>query len=57
MARDNRSALRSETTLRYGWADVTGRRCAVARQVASLLRDRGWTGPTDPSECEFCNGL
>jgi very-short-patch-repair endonuclease len=57
MARDNRSALRSETTLRYGWADVTGRRCAVARQIASLLRDRGWTGPTDPSECEFCNGL
>jgi very-short-patch-repair endonuclease len=44
MARDNAATLRGETTLRYGWADVTGRPCAVAAQVAAVLRAAGWRG-------------
>jgi hypothetical protein len=44
MARDNAATLRGETTLRYGWADVTSRPCAVAAQVAATLRAAGWRG-------------
>ncbi|MGZ0150563.1 hypothetical protein ACXJJ3_26120 [Kribbella sp. WER1] len=36
--RDNRAALRSETTLRYGWLDVTSRPCAAAVQVLRVMR-------------------
>ncbi|MFK4089981.1 hypothetical protein ACI2LF_38070 [Kribbella sp. NPDC020789] len=36
--RDNRAVLRSETTLRYGWFDITGRPCAAAVQVVAVLR-------------------
>jgi very-short-patch-repair endonuclease len=36
--RDNRAALRSETTLRYGWLDVTSRPCAAAVQVLQVMR-------------------
>jgi hypothetical protein len=57
MARDNASALRSESTLRYGWDDVTGRPCEVARQIAGLLLARGWSGPAAPSNCGNCHGL
>lgn len=42
MRRDNASAGRQEVTLRYGWADVAGRPCEVAAQVAEVLRSRGW---------------
>lgn len=42
--RDNAGAVDGITTLRYGWADVTGRPCAVAGQVAAVLRQRGWAG-------------
>jgi very-short-patch-repair endonuclease len=44
MARDNASVVRGEVTLRFGWADVRHRPCAVAGQVAAVLRTRGWTG-------------
>jgi hypothetical protein len=44
MERDNRGVLAGEPTLRFGWTDVVSRPCAVARQVADLLRLRGWTG-------------
>ncbi len=44
MRRDNRTALAGEMTLRYGTADVAGRPCLVALQVASALRLRGWSG-------------
>lgn len=44
MRRDNLAALDDEVTLRYGSADVLGRRCLVAGQVAELLIRRGWTG-------------
>lgn len=38
LARDNRAALRSETTLRYGWLDITCSPCAVAVQVLQVMR-------------------
>ncbi len=36
--RDNRATLRSESTLRYGWLDITSRPCAAAVQVLEVLR-------------------
>lgn len=44
LARDNAHAELSLITLRYGSADVRGRPCEVAAQVATVLRARGWTG-------------
>lgn len=44
MSRDNAAALADRTVLRYGWADVTSRPCAVAGQVAAALVLRGWNG-------------
>ncbi|HEX6932516.1 MAG TPA: hypothetical protein VF162_10265 [Streptosporangiaceae bacterium] len=41
---DNDFAGAGITTLRYSWADVTGRPCLVARQIAQMLAQRGWTG-------------
>ena len=38
LRRDNRAALRSETTLRYGWLDVTSRPCTAAVQVLQVMR-------------------
>ncbi len=43
MARDNAATLRGEITLRFGWADVTSRPCAVAAQVGTVLRAAGWS--------------
>lgn len=48
MARDNAAAVRGEVTLRYGWQDVRERPCAVALEVATVLRARGWTGVPKP---------
>ncbi|WP_460768829.1 hypothetical protein [Mariniluteicoccus flavus] len=31
-------------SLRYGWVDSVGRACATSRQVAKVLRTRGWEG-------------
>ena len=42
--RDNAGVADGIVTLRYGWADVTGRPCEVAGQVAAVLRRRGWAG-------------
>lgn len=47
--KDNASAASGIVTLRFSWADVTRRPCAVAAVVASALRQRGWPGP--PSRC------
>jgi very-short-patch-repair endonuclease len=47
--RDNLFASRGVITLRYNWADVTERPCAVASQVAAALRQHGWTGT--PGKC------
>jgi hypothetical protein len=42
--RDNAGAVEGRTVLRYGWADVTGRPCHLAGQVAAVLAARGWRG-------------
>ena len=52
MRRDNRTLLTGSATLRYGFADVVERPCELARQVASVLQTRGWTG--QPARCPRC---
>jgi very-short-patch-repair endonuclease len=44
IGRDNALAVDGIQVLRYGWADVIGRACAVAAQIAELAGKRGWTG-------------
>ena len=43
-ARDRAAAVRGEAALRYGWPDVVPTPCAVAIEVATVLRRRGWKG-------------
>jgi len=42
--RDNYHAGYGILTLRYSWADIVGRPCFVAREIARVLTGRGWTG-------------
>ncbi len=42
--RDNAAAIEGVIPLRYGWAAITERPCAVAAEVAAALRRRGWSG-------------
>jgi hypothetical protein len=44
MRRDNRSEMLGLRGLRYGWADVVDRPCAVAIEQAVVLRQQGWAG-------------
>ena len=46
--RDDAGAADGIITLRYGWSDVTRSPCAVAAQIAAVLRRRGWTAPVRP---------
>jgi hypothetical protein len=46
--RDNDATATVGSTLRYGWADVTSKRCASARQVHAALASRGYAGPFQP---------
>ena len=46
--RDNDATATVGSTLRYGWADVTGKRCESARQVHAALAKRGYAGPLKP---------
>jgi hypothetical protein len=46
--RDNATAAEGRATLRYNWADVSARPCAVAWQVGCTLRRGGWPGPIRP---------
>jgi hypothetical protein len=48
MRRDNAAVGRGEVVLRYGWADVAGRPCMVAAEIAATLRRRGWSGQGRP---------
>jgi hypothetical protein len=50
--RDNYLARAGIVTLRYNWADVTKRLCYVAAEIASVLRQRGWTGAL--RSCSSC---
>jgi very-short-patch-repair endonuclease len=47
--RDNANIAVGQVTLRYTWADVTQRSCAVAAEVSAALSQRGWTGA--PRRC------
>lgn len=51
--RDNRFAGAGIITLRYNWADVTQRPCQVAAEIASVLRQRGWSGTL--RNCRSCS--
>lgn len=53
MQRDNRSAARGYTTLRFGWHDVVARPCEVAAQIIRTLRERGWRG--EAQACPKCS--
>jgi hypothetical protein len=46
--RDNDAAATVGSTLRYGWADVTRKRCESAKQVHAALTRSGYTGPLKP---------
>jgi very-short-patch-repair endonuclease len=48
MRRDNASVVAGRRVLRYGWADVAGRPCEVAAQVAAVLGAAGWRGAPRP---------
>ncbi len=52
LERDNSATGDGLSTLRYGSADVYGRPCDVAAQVAHNLRLRGWPG--SPTRCPGC---
>lgn len=43
MRRDNTAVLNGDRVLRYGLADIVEEPCAVAAQVATVLRAMGWT--------------
>jgi hypothetical protein len=47
--RDNANAAVGQVTLRYTWADVAGRPCAVAGEVSAALMRRGWAAA--PHRC------
>ena len=42
--RDNANLVQGAVTLRYGWPDVTEKRCQTAAEVAAVLRRNGWKG-------------
>ncbi|MFC0359459.1 hypothetical protein ACFFHC_06595 [Kytococcus schroeteri] len=50
--RDNANTLAGWATLRFGWHDVVGDPCAVARDVAQALAARGWRSTWRP--CARC---
>lgn len=54
MYRDNAATAEGEAVLRYGWWDVQPRPCLVARQVAGVLADRGWSGTPHPCTDPNC---
>ena len=47
--RDNAAAAAGKQTLRYGWAQVKWEPCAIAAEVARVLRRHGWDG--QPRTC------
>lgn len=54
MDRDNFQQLQGVLTLRFGWRQVAGYPCSVARQVALALNSRGWPGTI--TLCRHCAG-
>jgi len=43
--RDNAATVDGVVTLRYSWADIATRPCAVAAEVGAVLRAHGWPAP------------
>ncbi len=56
MRRDNAGAAEGILTLRYGYADVTERPCAVAAEVGRVLQSRRWHGKPRPCGPECMMG-
>jgi hypothetical protein len=54
LARDNRAALRSEVTLRYGWLDIISRPCSAAVQVLQVSRRKDPTIPAHACRRPTC---
>jgi very-short-patch-repair endonuclease len=54
LRRDNVTGARGDIVLHYGWEDVTQRPCAIAHQVAGVLRIRGWDGQTKRCSRQDC---
>jgi len=52
MDRDNDHLIAGLLTLRFGWKQVVGDPCHVARQVSAALANLGWTGTLKP--CPRC---
>lgn len=52
--RDNRNSRAGHVILRYGWAEVISDPCGVAREVAGVLRNRGWNLSTLRSCGDLC---
>jgi very-short-patch-repair endonuclease len=52
MRRDNWATVEGEATLRYGFTDVAGYPCLVARQVWGVLSTRGFPG--ELQRCPRC---
>ncbi len=50
--RDLRLVRSGFVVLRFGWSDVVDHPCRVARDVAEVLRSRGWSGQISP--CAKC---
>lgn len=47
--RDNANLIKyGETTLRYRWANIAGRPCETAAQIAAALQANGWRGKPTP---------
>jgi very-short-patch-repair endonuclease len=46
--RDNRVTVSGRRTLRYGWHEIVRNPCAVAEEVATVLRMLGWSGHPRP---------
>ncbi|HET7397040.1 MAG TPA: type IV toxin-antitoxin system AbiEi family antitoxin domain-containing protein [Intrasporangium sp.] len=51
--RDRAAAVDGWVTLRYMWWEIIDDPCAVAAEIAQVLRGRGWTGTLTPC-CEVC---
>lgn len=50
--RGNAAELAGRPTLVYGWEEVTGRACASAAEVRTVLERGGWSGPNPCPSCE-----
>ena len=52
--RDRSAAGHGWVTIRAGWLDVAAQPCALAADLAKVLRARGWTGATRPCRRTDC---